>query len=63
MSVHTAADDALDKAAEHIHEAILNLNRLLVEQCWGHDEYSAEYDEKVQRAFNDLIRIRKDLNR
>lgn len=63
MSVSTTADEALDKADENIREAISCLNKIVVERCWGHDEYREEYAQAIHESLIDLIKVAVRLNR
>ena len=61
MGVITTADENLEKARENIRLAIQYLSSVLVEECWGHDEYSDEFLETLEGSFDQLRRIRKKL--
>lgn len=63
MSVKTTADEKLDACSFHINEAVQDLKEVLVEECWGHDQYRKEYREMLDRMFMDLMRMKKKLNR
>ena len=58
MSVRTTADEHLDSAKQHIKDAVKDLSEIVVEQCWGHDEYREEYSEELKRIFRELLEIR-----
>lgn len=62
MSVNTAADDALANAKYSVNEAIKELSKILIDECWGHDEYKKEYYEAMNEAFTQLREIKKLLN-
>jgi hypothetical protein len=59
----TDADKNLNSAAEHIKEAIRNLNAIVVDECWGHDEYKGEYRQGIYQSLHDLIEIKTRLDR
>jgi hypothetical protein len=61
MSVHTEADERLDKARERIAAAVKNFGAIIVDQCWCHDEYRAEVRAKTDEAFMTLMRLRGEL--
>jgi len=61
MSVHTEADDALSDAQHHIHEATRKLSRIVVDLCYGHDEYTKEKRAEINAAFLTLIKLRETL--
>lgn len=61
MSVQTTADDARDKAREHVTEAIKELSKILIDECWGHDDYSQDYSDTLNGVFNQLREIKKNL--
>lgn len=63
MGVTTTADKALDAADEHLREAIRELSKLIVDRCWGHDEFGESYKQHIQEAFVSLLGIRANLNR
>ena len=57
MGVITTADERLSSAKGHIGSAIQDLNHILIEECWGHDEFRKEYQEKIAEAFTELVGI------
>lgn len=59
--METEADSKLRVARENVRSALLALNAIVVEQCWGHDEFSAERIKAIKEAHLDLIRIRDNL--
>lgn len=63
MSVRTTADEHLDSAAEHIRAAIKDLTEIVIEECWGHDEFTAEYQTTVSEVFDELRKLKGRLNR
>jgi len=63
MSVRTAADERLDSAHQHIKEAIRDLSAIVIEECWGYDEYKEEYTEKIHEVLQELMTLKKKLNR
>ena len=61
MSVTTTADEQKDSAIEHIKEAIKNLGEIIINQCWGHDDYSDDYSTGLKQSLIELITIRDRL--
>jgi len=61
MSVNTTADDRVEKAKEHIEEAVKELSEIIVDKCYGSDEFSVEYTSTLICTFNKLVRMRRDL--
>ncbi len=61
MSVQTTADEHRDAARENVRDAIRNLSQIVVEQCWGHDEYRAGYRTALSESFQELIAIQEKL--
>lgn len=61
MSVHTSADEALDKAREHVREAVGCLSDILIKEVWGRDRYSEEFDERLEEAFAKLREVKRAL--
>ena len=39
IGVNTTADMALEQVRENVKEALRGLSNILIEECWGHDEY------------------------
>lgn len=54
MGVRTTADEALEKAQEHLRATYDHLHRIVIERCWGHDEYNDEYKAKINKLFMDV---------
>lgn len=63
MGVDTQADVHLDQAAANIQNAIKNLSALVVDRCWGHDEYNAEYLKTIREVYSSLIELNDKLGR
>ncbi len=63
MGVRTAADERLDSAHQHIKEAIRDLSSIVIEECWGHDEFREDYTETIHEVMQELISLKKKLNR
>ena len=62
MSVQTTADEARDKAVEHMDDAIKELSKIVIERCSGTDEYKMSYRTALMNAMSDLIEIRDNLD-
>lgn len=63
MSLRTRADDKLSEARESTDQALKALNEIVVDQCWGYDEFSDKTIKQVHDAHLALIEIRKMLTR
>jgi replicative superfamily II helicase len=63
MSVRTTADEKLDSASDHIKYAIRDLSTIVIDECWGHDEYSNEYTDVINEVLHQLLALKKKLNR
>ena len=61
MGVKTRADECLDELNEGLTQAINALDEIVVQQCWGHDEFKPDFQAKLVGAFNNLIILRRDL--
>ena len=61
MSVRTTADERRDEVIEHLRRAIETLSEIVIDQCWGWDQFNDEYQQKLQRSLNALLKIRRDL--
>lgn len=55
MSVVTTADEKLEETKEHLEQAKMLLSEILITKCWGSDEYSQEYQEKMMSLFLYLV--------
>lgn len=53
----TDADDLKDSAKIDIKSAISSLNKIVVDGCWGSNDFTDEYRKKLSDALGDLIRI------
>lgn len=58
MSVTTTADEMLNSAKSHVKEAASALSQIVIDEVWGHDEFSEEYKEKIRESLNDLVKIK-----
>jgi hypothetical protein len=61
MGVITRADECLDEAREHIRKAIKCLSEIVVDECWGHDEFRPEFSAAIETAFVQLTAVRTHL--
>ena len=61
MGVQTKADENLDKAREAVDIAILALSDIVVNECWGHDEFSEEFQENIEDSFSQLRAVKSRL--
>jgi hypothetical protein len=63
MGVRTTADEALDRADDLIGDAVKELTKIVVDRCWGHDEFGDSYRREIREAFLALIEVRTKLDR
>jgi hypothetical protein len=61
MSVTTTADEKLKSARDHVEGAIAALSEIVVDQCWGHDDFNGEFAKQIEESFDLLRQIRKKL--
>lgn len=55
MSVRTTAHDELSAAEENVRDAIRHLNAILVDKCYGSDEYSSERRQVILKSHRLLM--------
>ena len=63
MSVTTTADERLNSASEHIKAAALDLSAIVLDECWGYDDYRVDYTAEIHSALNTLIMLKAKLHR
>ena len=63
MSVRTTADERLDQAAQSIKDAIFQLQDLVINECWGHDEFTEEAKARFTEIYIELSVLKKKLGR
>lgn len=63
MSVVTTADERLNSAAEHVKAALSDLSDIVISECWGHDDFRADYRAGIETAFSNLMTVKTQLNR
>lgn len=63
MGVRTTADEKLDSASEHIKAAAQDLSSVVLDECWGFDDYRAGYTAEIHSALNTLILLKAKLHR
>ncbi len=61
MSVQTKADEHHERLMENIDSAINNASKIVVEEEWGWDSYSAEHLQILRDALMDLLEMRARL--
>lgn len=61
MGTRTTADERIDDAREHVRLALDSLQDVVVGECWGHDDYAAEFQSNLLGAFHELLTIRARL--
>jgi replicative superfamily II helicase len=63
MGVVTTADEKLNSASEHIKAAAQDLSVIVLDECWGCEDYRADYTTEIHSALNTLIMLKAKLNR
>jgi hypothetical protein len=63
MSVTTTADEKVDDALGHARAAATCLAAILVDECWGYDEYNAQFMTRLQESMTMLIKVKNKLSR
>lgn len=61
--MRTTADEKLASADESVTKAINDLSEVLVERCWGSDQFLPEYHAKIRAAYASLLEVRALLAR
>lgn len=62
MSVRTAADEKREEAHAHVDQAVKALAAILVDRCWGYDEWTPAFQRCLAEAFTKLMEIERDLS-
>ena len=52
--VTTTADEKLQSAKDHIEAAVKDVAEIVIDKCWGHDDFSPSYRKKINDFFDDL---------
>ncbi len=63
MSVRTTADEKVDLAEENIRTAAMALANVVIDECYGYEEYSIEWKDSLRSVLNDLIMLKEKLLR
>lgn len=58
ISYATTADERLDTVKASLREAILALTDIVVNDCYGSNDYNTEYSDKFPYALSELIKLR-----
>ena len=61
MSFQTDADRLLDLVKEKVHEAVVALGKIVVEQDNGYQEYGPAFQRKLKNSLLELMEIRDRL--
>lgn len=61
MGVITTSDKKRDEAKEHINKAYKCILDILDEDTWGSNDYSEEYNAKLEETLITLIRLKRIL--
>lgn len=62
MSVETDADKCLDLAKDGISSSIRSITRIIIEDAWGHEDFTAEFKNRLRRAAKLLLDVQELLN-
>ena len=63
MGVRTTADEKLDMANEHLRAAGADLAAVVIDECWGHDNYTLDYRTTIREALNTTLELKGKLDR
>ena len=58
MGVVTDADRHIDACCEAMDTAIRELSKVVVDQCWGWDDYARKAQKKQRELLSQLILLR-----
>lgn len=58
MSVVTEADEKYAQAILALEDAIFALAHIVINRCWGYDDYSKEFQAKLRAALNTIMDVR-----
>jgi hypothetical protein len=61
MGVVTTADERLDSAKEHLKAAGMDLAAIVIDECWGYDDYKLDYQIAMRDALNTVIQLKGKL--
>jgi hypothetical protein len=61
MSVTTTADERLSSAQEHLRAAGTDLAAIVIDECWGYDDYTLDYKTAIRQALNNIIELKGKL--
>lgn len=61
MSVRTTADEQLESAKDNIQSAIKNLSEIVIEECWGSEDFSSEFSVILRKALSEMVEVRESL--
>lgn len=61
MSVRTEADERLESARKHVHAAIQDLARIVVDECHGFDGFEDGLTETMTDCMTSLMTIKHHL--
>ncbi len=58
MSVRTTADENRDNACQYLREATKALAEIVIDECYGTDDYCPEYRKILQRVMYDTVELK-----
>jgi hypothetical protein len=61
MGVTTTADERLESAQDHLRAAGIDLAAIVIDECWGYDDYSPDYKIAIRQALNTIMELKGKL--
>jgi hypothetical protein len=61
MGVTTTADERLESAKDHLRAAGIDLAAIVIDECWGYDDYSPDYKIAIRQALNTVMELKGKL--
>lgn len=62
MGVWTEADEHRKEALNDTRSALKHIGAIVVDECYGSEEFTKEYKEELLEAITSLIKVRKILD-
>jgi len=62
MNMQTEADEHRRNAIKHLEQAIRHLGHIVVDRCWGYDDYTDRFYEALREAFSTLLDVRDSID-
>lgn len=61
MGVRTAANEKITEAFDGVDMALKSLTEIVVNKCWGYDEFATEKNKKLEALHAKLLVIRREI--